>query len=313
MTLESWHSQKNANQSINQSKINLPPPIRTHTYPARNGGYSWKEGRIVQLGTREREKERGKERGLQIGHIKSCSLCQERIFLLVVARDKQRSERVMVQRSLSVSPLPTQLLPRGWVKGRRGREGVESKEESGGGNCEEKVDGESVEIGGNACGWALTYSFSGPLGIVSLSPVSPTLHHPALWWSKVPKKGAAVLPLPLRDQSIHWPASRQRLLSCAKLLMYSRSSYRAILRFLLDVFLFSLFFFFYEYQVWIAALRCSCHQRKYSLFRFDLSPVPNVCSQDKPWRKRKGVIWSFSMLFSIRSIFKFHLEFASIF
>lgn len=58
----------------------------------------------------------------------------------------------MVQRSLSVSPLPTQLLPRGWVKGRRGREGVESKEESGGGNCEEKVDGESVEIGGNACG-----------------------------------------------------------------------------------------------------------------------------------------------------------------
>lgn len=206
MTLESWHSQKNANQSINQSKINLPPPIRTHTYPARNGGYSWKEGRIVQLGTREREKERGKERGLQIGHIKSCSLCQERIFLLVVARDKQRSERVMVQRSLSVSPLPTQLLPRGWVKGRRGREGVESKEESGGGNCEEKVDGESVEIGGNACGWALTYSFSGPLGIVSLSPVSPTLHHPALWWSKVPKKGAAVLPpSSLRDQSIHWP------------------------------------------------------------------------------------------------------------
>lgn len=197
MTLESWHSQKNANQSINQSKINLPPPIRTHTYPARNGGYSWKEGRIVQLGTREREKERGKERGLQIGHIKSCSLCQERIFLLVVARDKQRSERVMVQRSLSVSPLPTQLLPRGWVKGRRGREGVESKEESGGGNCEEKVDGESVEIGGNACGWALTYSFSGPLGIVSLSPVC-LRHYITLLYGglKSRKRGPRFSPLP---------------------------------------------------------------------------------------------------------------------
>lgn len=101
------------------------------------------------------------------------------------------------------------------------------------------------------------------------------------------KRGPRFSPLPRFAIKVSiGPASRQRLLSCAKLLMYSRSSYRAILRFLLDVFL----FFFYEYQVWIAALRCSCHQRKYSLFRFDLSPVPNVCSQDKPWRKRKGVI-----------------------
>ena len=53
------------------------------------------------------------------------------------------------------------------------------------------------------------------------------------------KRGPRFSPLPRFAIKVSiGPASRQRLLSCAKLLMYSRSSYRAILRFLLDVFLF---------------------------------------------------------------------------
>lgn len=56
----------------------------------------------------------------------------------------------MVQRSLSVSP--SFFLGDGLKGGEE--EGEESREESSGGNCEEKMDGEhSVgEIGENACG-----------------------------------------------------------------------------------------------------------------------------------------------------------------
>ena len=153
-------------------------------------------------------------------------------------------------------------------------EGEESREESSGGNCEEKVDGEhSVgEIGENACGWALTYSFSGPLGIVSLSPVSPTLHHPALWWSKVPKKGAAVPPRFAIKVSIG--RCRDSVLLCAKLLMYSRSSYRAILRFRHRRFSFSSFFFLrIPSGDWSCVLHWSCHGRSiHSRYFVSISP-----------------------------------------
>lgn len=131
-----------------------------------------------------------------MGHIKSFSTSR-RISPALSTRDNQRSERVMVRRSLSV--------PGSCEDGLKGRRiangGTRRNEGLRGGkvvarNCE-GVDRESR----SACGWALAYSLPGPLGAVSLSLVSTTTHHDALRCLK--SSGKDTVPFDLRSK-LRW-------------------------------------------------------------------------------------------------------------